>query len=109
LRHVNITNHYYHHQKVSALAFSNASNLLLVIGADDKHVVTLFDLTEAGGQSGTEPAFLEDQPGQVGTPPQVCVCVCVFIYQVPLALCFWLYLWRLLSLAVVYYAATFLF
>ena len=52
---------------ISGLCFSRDSRLLMVVGADDKHVVSIFDLSASGEQ----PAFLADGPGQVGPPVQV--------------------------------------
>ena len=55
---------------ISGLCFSEDSRMLMVIGADDKHVVSIFDLAD-----GEEPTFLADSPGQTGPPVQVhCVC-----------------------------------
>mmetsp|Transcript_286 Transcript_286/g.349 ORF Transcript_286/g.349 Transcript_286/m.349 type:complete len:1072 (-) Transcript_286:246-3461(-) len=50
---------------ITSLCFSDDSSMLMVIGADDKHVVSVFDLRGGGAE------FLADSPGQVGPPLQI--------------------------------------
>jgi WD40 repeat protein len=46
-------------RSVTGLSFSDDSAKLFVIGGDDKHTVSVFDITESPAQ------ILEDSPGQV--------------------------------------------
>lgn len=46
-------------RSITGLSFSNDSSKLFIIGADDKHTVSMFDITESPAQ------ILEDSPGQV--------------------------------------------
>lgn len=54
-------------RSINGLSFSIDSSKLFVIGGDDKHTVSVFDITESPAQ------ILEDCPGQV----TLCCCVCL--------------------------------
>jgi len=56
-----------------ALSSPSASSHATQVGADDKHMVSLFDLTDGSGAGGAA-VFLADQPGQTGPPLQIHGC-----------------------------------